>query len=126
MSRYYAGRVPKRVLMTLNDGCPRFLRSIATQRSLVAVSYSHLWVNAFPGIEWSRSLTEMLRFALGRLHPSRDHLAQREYIAKSESWAKHSQWSQLSQSRRVLRWLSARQARPATMSAVAAALVHTK
>jgi hypothetical protein len=38
--------------------------------------------------------------------------------------ASHSQWDRLSQGRRVLRWLSTRQARPDTLFAVRAALAQ--
>jgi hypothetical protein len=122
VSRYYKGRIPSRVLAAMHHDCPFFLRTIARRTSLVAVSYSHLWVKAFPGIEWSQSMLEMLRYAASRVRPGPDHMAHRARVAKTEAWARQSKWSGLSQSRRIIQWISTRQARPVTMNAIVAAL----
>lgn len=122
VSRYYKGRIPSHVLAAMKDSCPFFLRTIARQTSLVAVSYSHLWVKAFPGIEWSQSASEMLRYAASRVRPGTAHLAHREHVAKTEVWARQSQWSHLPQNRRIMQWIFSRQARPVTMLAIVAAL----
>jgi hypothetical protein len=122
VSRYYKGRIPSHVLAAMKRDCPFFLRTIAKRTSLVAVSYSHLWVRAFPGIEWSQSMTEMMRYAASRVRPGPDHVAQRARVAKTEAWARQSEWSRFSQSRRIVQWISARQTRPVTMNAIVAAL----
>jgi putative nucleotidyltransferase-like protein len=122
--RYYPLRVPARVLTALKLDCPWFLGSVSRRRALTHVSYSHLWVDALPGIEWSRSVPEVLRFAAGRVRPSAQHLALRETLAKTQAWAAHSRWSRLSQTRRIFRWVMSRQTRPVTMHAVRAAFAH--
>ncbi len=122
-SRYYPSIIPGSVLSTLASECPLLLRNIAAGRKLFDVSYSYPWVDAFPGIEWSRSLPEALEYAANRLWPSANLLAARKHVAKSETWA-HSEWSQLSQSRRVLRWIASRPTRPVTMHAVFAAIAQ--
>lgn len=126
MSRYYESRVPMRVLAALHHDCSYFLRALATRKSLVDVSYSYLWVKAFPGIEWSQTIPELLAFAASRVRPEAKHMAQRERIAKTEAWAKQGQWSSMSQGRRILRWVTSRPTRPVTMHAVRAALAQAQ
>jgi Uncharacterised nucleotidyltransferase len=125
-SRYYPASVPARVLAALKKDCPYILRSLGTHKSLVEVSYSYLWIKAFPGIEWSQSLLEMLGYALSRLIPDAKQLAFRKQVAASQKWAKRDEWSNMSQSRRILRWLSSRQTRRATMSVIFAAFGQTR
>jgi len=125
-SRYYAALVPKHVLATLKDDCRFVLRALGAKKSLVDVSYSYLWVKAFPGIEWSKSIGELLGFAASRVRPEASHLTHRKQTAASQTWAKQADWSSMSQGRRVLRWLTSRQPRPVTMHAIAAAFGKSK
>jgi hypothetical protein len=125
-SRYYREVVPKRVIAALKDDCRFVLRALGTKKSLVDVSYSCLWVKAFPGIEWSRSIGELLGFAASRVRPNALHLAHRKQTATSQTWAKQDEWSRMSQGRRMLRWLTSRQTRPVTMHAIAAAFAQSK
>lgn len=125
-SRYYHAKVPTTVLASLKHDCRLVLRTLGAKKSLVEVSYSYLWVKAFPGIEWSQSIGEMLGFAASRMRPSAMHLAQRKQIASSQAWGKQDDWSRLSQGRRMLRWLTSRQTRPVTMHAVTAAFAGSK
>jgi len=120
-ARYYRASVPARVLVALKGACPYILRALGTHKSLVEVSYSYLWIKAFPGIEWSQSLLEMVDYALSRVRPDATHLALRENLATSQIWAKQGDWYGMSQARRIVRWLSSRQTRPATMHVIAAA-----
>jgi len=122
MLRYYAPTVPVRVSDALRSDCPRRLIRIHRRRLVSDVSYSHLWVDAFPGIEWSRSLPEMARYAFSRIRPSAQLISMRGELATHEAWASDKEWSGLSQTRRVLTWLTSRPARPATMHVVRAAL----
>jgi hypothetical protein len=120
--QYYALSVPAHALRALESECPWILRRNARRSSLSDVSFSHLWVDAFPGIEWSRSLREMLGYAASRVRPSAAQLAGRAAGAVTQDWAASSQWSTLSQGRRIARWLASRQVRPATMHVLRAAL----
>lgn len=121
MSRYYETSVPATVLAALKETCPPVLRTLGARKTLIDVSYSYLWVKAFPGIEWSRSLPEVLSYAASRVRPNAQHMTHRKYVAANQTWAKRSDWSGLSQGRRILRWLSSRQTRPSTMHAITAA-----
>jgi Uncharacterised nucleotidyltransferase len=126
VSRYYPIGVPERILGRLKLDCPWLLHQAAQRRSLSDVSLSHLWVDAFPGIEWSQSVREMLRYARSRVRPDAEHLALRSTTTHTQPWAASSQWSSLSQTRRILRWVVRRQTRPATMHVVRAALVQAR
>lgn|ERR1700733_788118 len=124
MSRYYPARVPRRILAALSDDCSYFLRVLAARKSLIDVSFSYLWVSAFPGIEWSQSIPECLAYAASRVRPNTTHMAQRKYVAATQAWAKQGDWSRMSQGRRMFRWLASRQTRPTVMHAISAAFAH--
>ncbi|HME39152.1 MAG TPA: nucleotidyltransferase family protein [Steroidobacteraceae bacterium] len=124
-SRYFPARIPDRVLEALANDCPYLLERASRHQTLYDVSFSYLWVDAFPGIEWSRSLREILVYAAKRVWPDSKHLAGREHVAKCEPWASQAQWSHLSQGRRILRWLTSRQTRTLTMHAVRSALAQS-
>ena len=124
MLRYYKAEVPNQSLAAMATHCPQLLRSVSARKTLSDVSFSYLWIKAFPGIEWSRSLVDMLGYAASRIHPGARHIALREYFAETQAGDKQNQWPRLSQSRRILRWISSRQSRPLTMHAVTMALTQ--
>jgi hypothetical protein len=124
-SRYFLDKVPARVLEALADDCPFLLERASRQRTLYDVSFSYLWVDAFPGIEWSQSFREILAYAASRVWPDSTHIALREHNAK-EAWVGQSQWPRLSQGRRILRWMISRPTRPLTMNAVRSALAQSQ
>lgn len=119
-ARYYPGAIPARVLDRLS--CSWLLRQVTRRRSLSDVSPSYLWVDAFPGIEWSRSTAEMVRYAANRIRPSPQMLALRRSWLESEGAGAQSQWQHLSQGRRILRWVISKPARDQTLHVVRAAL----
>jgi hypothetical protein len=125
-SRYFPSKIPVRVLEALAGDCSYLLGWTFRHRTLYDVSFSYLWVDAFPGIEWSRSIREILSYAASRVSPNSRHLALREHLAKTEACVSQSQWSHLSQSRRILRWMTSRPTRPVTMHAVVAALAQAQ
>jgi hypothetical protein len=122
-NRYYHC-VPESVLARLAAGCRWPLRRIYRRRRLSDVSVSYLWVSAFPGIEWSRSLREMTAYAVARVRPSAETLALREAFAVSQPLVSGGEWAYTSQGRRIVRWLLARQPRQETLQPVRAALGH--
>jgi hypothetical protein len=125
-SRYFPFNIPVGVLTELADECPYLLARASRHRTLCDVSYSHLWVDAFPGMEWSQSLREALRYVASRVRPGAKHIEYRAHVAKAEAWANRGQWSRLSQSRRILQWITSRPTRPVTMHAVHAALAQSQ
>jgi Uncharacterised nucleotidyltransferase len=122
MLRYYASPVPLRVREALRSDCPGHLLRLHRNRLVSDVSFSYLWVEAFPGIGWARTFTEIIEYALCRIRPSAQVMTMRRAIAMTERWGADPQWSQLSQTRRILAWLTSRPARPVTMDVVRAVL----
>lgn len=122
MLRYYKTHIPPNSLAALVAHCPRLLRIVTARKTLYDVSFSYLWIKAFPGIEWSQSLLDMFAYAASRIRPNANQMVQREHFAQTEAGVKWSQWSHLSQGRRILRWIAARQTRPRTVHAIGAAL----
>ena len=125
-SRYFPSNIPAGVLAALADGCPYLLKRAARHRTLSEVSYSHLRVDAFPGMEWSQSLREALEYMASRVRPSAKLLATRQYLSASQTWAQEGEWARLSQWRRILRWLASRPTRPVAMHAISAALAQAQ
>jgi hypothetical protein len=119
--RYY-GCVPTGVLARFAANCQRPLRAAYRRRSLTDVSQSFLWVSAFPGIEWSRSLREMSAYVVERVRPSAETRALREAFAQSQPMVSGGEWAYTSQRRRIVRWLLSRQPRQETLQPVRAAL----
>jgi hypothetical protein len=121
-ARYYTHAIPTRVLKGLAVECPRLLRTMLPRLTLSDVSLSRLRIEAFPGIEWSRSLSEMARYIVNRVRPNGETLAVREHMARTQVAAAASQWHRMSQTRRVLQWVISRPPRAYTMLAVRMAL----
>lgn len=124
-ARYYDGAVPTHILAPLSSRCHWTLRQIARHQSLSDVSFSYLWIEAFPGIGWSRSAAEMMQYVAGRIRPGKQMLHQRKMLLETQVAMPRSQWGRLSQGQRMLRWVMSRQARAETMHAVRSALDHT-
>jgi Uncharacterised nucleotidyltransferase len=120
-ARYYPLHIPANVLAALRADCPALLRQLSQRRRLSDVSYSYPWVDAFPGIEWSRSVHDMAQFVVSRVRPGAQHLALRETTVLTQSWASGAAWSSMSQMHRIARWITSRPLRPCTMHAVNAA-----
>jgi Uncharacterised nucleotidyltransferase len=120
--RYYSDIVPGSVLSQLRRGCPPHLNRVTARKRLTDVSLSSVWIRAFPGIEWSRSATESVRYMLARVRPDADARAIRTTDAASAPWASSSRWPGLSQSSRIVRWMTARPTRAATMYVIREAL----
>jgi hypothetical protein len=125
-SRYFPSKIPGGVLIALAEECPYLLKRTSRRRTLYDVSHSYLWVDAFPGMEWSRSLREVLGYVASRVRPSANHIALRAHVAKTEAWVPESRWVHLSQNQRILRWITSRPTRPAPMHAVRTALAQSR
>jgi Uncharacterised nucleotidyltransferase len=120
-ARYYAC-VPDRVLVHAAQDCHWLLQRVYRRRTLTDASISHLWISAFPGIEWARSARELLGYAAARLVPGPETLSQRRELAGIQPRVSGGSWAQLSQGQRMLRWLMSPQARRETLEPLRAAL----
>ncbi len=123
-ARYFTASIPKEVLTALELSCPWTLRRYMQSHSLTDVSLSSLWVTAFPGIEWAHSPGEVLEYVKLRVWPDRRVRQAREQLADMEPGISGGEWQKLSQSQRVVRWVTSRPARTDTLSAINAALAR--
>jgi hypothetical protein len=121
----YCPCVPDQVLDVMSARCQWLLKQASRRRTLSDVSLSHLWVSAFPGIEWARSPREMLAYAADRVAPGAEMLSLRKVVAKTQPDTLESRWANLSQSRRILRWLRSRPPRDATLRPVQMAMTQS-
>jgi len=123
----YFNTIPADVLETLALCCPWVLKQFLRTRSLTHVSLSNPWISAFPGIEWASSARDMLEYVRRRILPDREMIEARRQTTQMEPAGDvGADWANLSQSRRVLRWLTSRPARTQTLSAVQAALARAR
>jgi hypothetical protein len=125
VNRYYSC-VPDPVLARAASGCRWLLKRVSRRRRLSDVSLSHLWITAFPGIEWARSLREMFAYAAERMVPSAEIRYSRKVFATVQPRVSSGPWAQMSQTRRLLRWAMSRQARYETEQPVRAALAQSR
>ena len=121
LTQRYFFAVPQRVLERVAPRCPRSLVRACRRYTLSSVSLSNLWVPAFPGIEWTRSPSEALRYIIKRIAPGRQALAWRKTALQTNWRLANSKWGRLSQTQRIVRWVIARPPRVDTMTVVNAA-----
>ena len=124
--RYYGALVPQWVRSALRAGCPLILRRMCGRQLLTDVSLSRLWLEAFPGIEWSGSVGEAMTFVARRIVPGAEVLADRKFALATDPSLASGDWGGLSQGRRILRALRARTPRPWPLHNVRAALAEPR
>ena len=121
-ARYYPEAVPTDVLAALRNHCPWTLRHVVRHRRLSDVSLSYPWVEAFPGIVWSRSCAEIVEYIGGRIWPDKEARRLRDFRLESDLATSETQWGRLPQGQRMFRWLTSRPLRVQTLHAVRMAL----
>jgi Uncharacterised nucleotidyltransferase len=121
-ARYYDSVIPQDVLADLTNYCPWALRRTTQRRSISDSSFSYIWIEAFPGIAWCRSLTEAMEYVRTRVHPSKQMLQQRKYMAESQVALSHSNWVRSSQAKRMLLWVRSPQVRVDSLHAMRSVL----
>ena len=123
-ARYYRISMPASVLERMCIGCPRRLSKRARRQRLTDVSWSNIRIEAFPGLEWSRSLGEAVEFMSSRIWPSRDARLELKEGAAQIPGSSTVPWYGLPHAVRILRWAFSRPPRVQTMLSVRAALAH--
>lgn len=124
--RYYGRVIPGAVMASIGICCPPILRRTCARQRLSDVSLSRLWLEAFPGIEWSRTAGEALMFMARRIVPSAEVRADRKFALMTDPSLAQGDWGGLSQSRRILRAVRTRTPRPWPLHNVRAALAEPR
>ena len=119
---YYPASLPERVVDALRAGCPSLLRRAARTQRITDVSWSRLRIQAFPGIEWSTSAIEAIRFIKSRVWPDRAALAELEIGNRVLAYASAAPWYGDSHAVRILRWAFSSPPRVQTIHSVRQAL----
>jgi hypothetical protein len=124
--RYCGAPIPDAVFAQFAALCPRRLRHAAQRYTLTDVSWSNLRIAAFPGIEWSRSMLEALRFANSRIVPGKAALGELESAVKLMPEMRTIPWYGQRHATRIVRWLFTRPPRVQSMRSVLDALAAGK
>ena len=106
VARYYPGAVPQAVLARLEPDCPPLLRALSRRQTLTRVSCSELWLHAFGGLEWSRSLGDVGHYLGHRIRPSAEAAQERADMLRTQLWLQGQPWVSSSHARRILTWLT--------------------
>jgi len=120
--RYYDCRIPRALLHDIRRSCPVILRRVSDKHELTDVSWSNLRISAVPGIAWSHTPIEALRYAWSRASPGRNTLDEVRSTLGRQPHLGIVPWYQVSQSKRIMRWLLSRPPRVQTIASVAASL----
>jgi hypothetical protein len=91
---------------------------------LTDVSLSNIRIEAFPGVEWSRTPREALAFMIGRIWPSPEARLELEEGAAQIPDSSTVPWYGISHGARILRWVFSRPPRVQTLLSVRAALAQ--
>jgi hypothetical protein len=121
-SRYYPGTIPPAVMVSLEADCPWLLRQRARRQCLTDVSWSNIRIEAFPGLEWSQTPIEALKFMSGRIKPSKEALSELQEGAAQIPGSRSIGWYESSHGARIIRWIFSKPPRIQTLLAVRAAL----
>jgi hypothetical protein len=122
--RYYPTRIPQGLFPRLGMECPWLLGKIARRQRLADVSWSNIRIEAFPGVEWSRTLPEALDFMRSRIWPSREARLELKEGAAQIPGSSTVPWYGSSHAARILRWVFSRPPRVHTLLSVRAALAQ--
>lgn len=124
VARYYPVAIPPALSDRRGMECPWLLGKLARHQELADVSWSNIRVQAFPGVEWSRSPREAFDFMSSRIWPSREALLELKEGADQIPDASTIPWYGISHAARILRWVFSRPPRVQTLLCVRAALAQ--
>ena len=122
--RYYPASIPPGLGSRLGGECPWFLRVLLARQRLSDVSWSKIRIEAFPGVEWSRTLPEALVFMGSRIWPSRAARLELQEGAAQIPEFSTVPWYGISHGARILRWLWSNPPRVQTLLSVRTALAQ--
>jgi Uncharacterised nucleotidyltransferase len=123
-AQYYPGVIPAGVIERLSLDCPLLLRRFVRHQRLTGVSWSNIRIEAFPGLEWSRTAPEAFEFMRNRIWPSREARLELKDGAAQIPNSSSIPWYGLAHRTRILRWVISRPPRVQTLLSVRAALAQ--
>jgi hypothetical protein len=123
-ARYYPAAIPRDITAHLAGECPWLLVRLTQRHQLADVSWSNIHIEAFPGLEWSRTPLEALKFMGGRIWPSRADRLELSLGAAQIPGAAAIPWYGSSHPARIVRWVFSRPPRVQTLLSVQAALAQ--
>jgi hypothetical protein len=106
VARYYRHAIPDAVFARLERDCPVLLRATSRRQTLTQVSCSELWLHAFAGIEWCRSVRDVGLYLRNRVRPSDEAIQERADMVRTQLWLQDQSWVTLNHARRILTWLT--------------------
>jgi Uncharacterised nucleotidyltransferase len=124
VTRYYPATIPSALFAELGVECPWLLAQRMRHQRLADVSWSNIRIEAFPGVEWSRTLGEALIFIGGRIWPSREARVELKDGAAQIPDVDTIPWYGISHGARILRWVFSRPPRVQTLLSVRLALAQ--
>jgi hypothetical protein len=119
---YYTGCIPDAALAAARDACRPWLRHTQRGVTLTQVSWSNLRISAFPGIAWSSSPVEALRFVRSRVLPDRIALQELEEARHTMPTLDRIPWYGEKHLKRIARWVFSRPPRVQTMNSLMTAV----
>jgi hypothetical protein len=122
-ARYYPTVIPADTLERLKRGCPRLLRRTSVHQKVTGVSWSNIRIAAFPGLTWSRTPLEALKFMRSRIWPSYEARSELKGGAAQIPDSSTVPWYGIPHGARILRWIFSRPPRVQTLLSVRAALI---
>jgi hypothetical protein len=123
-ARYYPATIPPDILARASIGCPWLLGRLARHHQLTDVSWSNIRIEAFPGVEWSRTPREALDFIISRTWPSRKARMELKIGTAEIPGVSTVPWYRISHGARIVRWIFSRPPRVQTLLSVRAALAQ--
>jgi hypothetical protein len=121
-ARYYPARIPPVLFPVLGMECPWLLGRLTRRQQIADVSWSNIRIEAFPGVEWSRTPAEALEFMSSRIWPSREARLELKEGAAQMPGSSAIPWYGSSHAARIVRWVFSRPPRVQTLLSVRAAL----
>jgi hypothetical protein len=122
--RYFAGVLPHTVSEQISAECPWLLSRCAKRHRLSDVSWSNIYVEAFPGMEWCRTPAEAFAFMASRIWPSRQARLELKDAAAQIQDSSSIPWYAISHRARIFRWVTSKPPRVQTLLAIQAALAQ--
>jgi hypothetical protein len=123
-AQYYPGVIPADVIERLRPDSPLLLSRFVRHQRLTAVSWSNIRIEAFPGLEWSRTVLEAFEFMRSRIWPSREARLELQDGAAQIPNSSSIPWYGLAHGTRILRWVFSKPPRVQTLLSIRAALAQ--